>query len=327
MVAFDRSLNHSALRWAASIGLASALALPGLPVAAQPEVSSSPIAATPANCAIQLSVANPNPGDQDIPRSLIMSGTALDSTAASGTGIMQVQAFLGNRDAGGTFVGNAIFDQQPVGGWSLFATIPAHINGGQQMFVYGKSSVSGQEAIVAIPFSVGPELPPADLPEVAQSFCPEVMPPPAPPVAPTPQPTAVAVAPVVPTPAPPTAPTPQPAAPITPPVTAPPPAAIELSISSPDAPPLTFDTTTLSAAAGAQVTVTYTNNEVGVPHNWRLFDSPDSSGPTLATTQIMTGPGAVDSVTFTAPTQAGNYFFWCDVHPSIMTGDLVVGTP
>jgi plastocyanin len=109
-------------------------------------------------------------------------------------------------------------------------------------------------------------------------------------------------------------------------VAAPPPApaAVQLSISSPNAPPLTFNTTTLAAPAGAPVTVTYTNDEVGVPHNWHLFNGPDSSAPTLAATQIMPGPAAVDAVSFTAPTQTGNYFFWCDVHPTIMTGTFMV---
>jgi plastocyanin len=87
---------------------------------------------------------------------------------------------------------------------------------------------------------------------------------------------------------------------------------------------LTFDTNTLTASAGASVTVTYTNNEAGVPHDWHAFNGPDSSAGTLAATQIITGPGTSDSVTFTAPTQTGNYFFWCDVHPTIMTGTLVV---
>ena len=102
------------------------------------------------------------------------------------------------------------------------------------------------------------------------------------------------------------------------------PAAVQLSISSPNAPPLTFNTTTLAAPAGAPVTVTYTNDEVGVPHNWHLFNGPDSNAPTLAATQIMPGPAAVDAVSFTAPTQTGNYFFWCDVHPTIMTGTFMV---
>jgi plastocyanin len=169
------------------------------------------------------------------------------------------------------------------------------------------------------------------VPDTAQSFCPAVMPVAAT-ASPTGQPTAPAIPTIVPTaqPAPtliPTAvPAPPPAAPANPPVAAPAPApaAVQLSISSPEAPPLTFDTTTLDAPAGAPVTVTYTNDAVGIPHNWHLFNGPDSSAATIAATQIMPGPGAVDSVSFTAPTQAGSYFFWCDVHPTIMTGDLVV---
>jgi plastocyanin len=103
-----------------------------------------------------------------------------------------------------------------------------------------------------------------------------------------------------------------------------PPAAIQLSISAPSAPPLTFDTTTLMATAGAPVTVTFTNDS-DLPHNWHVFDGPNSSAPSLAETQIMTGPGAVASVDFTAPTQPGNYFYWCDVHgPAMTTGNLVV---
>jgi plastocyanin len=300
-------------------------------------VQTSPIAATPANCVIQLSVANPNPGNQEIPRSLIMSGTALDGTATSGTGISRIQAFVGNRDAGGTIIGTAAFTPGPgalPGAWSLTATIPTNISGGQQMFVYGLSSVSGQEAMVSIPIVISEAQATPTVPNTAQSFCPAVMAPTAPAalaVATPPQPTVSAI-PAVATPTPqpeapaipPVAtPTPQPA-PANPPVAVPPPAATQLSISSPNTPPLSFDTTTLTAPAGASVTVTYTNNEIGVSHNWHVFNGPDSSAPTLATTQLITGPGTMDRVTFNAPAQTGNYFFWCDVHPTIMTGTLVL---
>jgi hypothetical protein len=117
---YDRFPNGSSLRWAASFGLALALALQTAPVAAQQLVQTSPIAATPADCAIQLSVAKPSAGDQEIPRSLVMSGTALDGTTTSGTGIAQVQAFLGDRAAGGTFIGAASFAPSGglLGAWS-----------------------------------------------------------------------------------------------------------------------------------------------------------------------------------------------------------------
>jgi plastocyanin len=346
-------LPNSRLNWAASFGLAVALAIPASTATAQGQEQTSPLAATQANCAIQLSVANPTPGDQEVPHSLMMSGSALDRTAPSGTGISQIQAFLGNRDAGGTFVGTGASDQSVgiPGAWSLTVSIPPNIGGGQEMFVYGTSSVSGKEAFVSIPIVVGEALTDVNGSDAAGSFCPSVMPAatptPQPVAAPTPPPAAAPVNPPVAAPTPPAvpanppvaaptppaapvnppvaAPTPT-AAPANPPVAAPPPAPIQLSISSPAANPLSFDTATLTAAAGAQVALTFTNNS-DQPHNWHVFNGPDANAPSIAATQIMTGPGAVDTAQFTAPTQAGSYFFWCDVHQNIMTGDLVVGTP
>jgi outer membrane protein assembly factor BamB/plastocyanin len=96
-----------------------------------------------------------------------------------------------------------------------------------------------------------------------------------------------------------------------------------LSISSPVSPPLSFDTTTLTVAAGAHVTLSYTNDSP-IAHNWDLFDGPDAGSPSVASTPIISGPGATQTVEFTAPTQSGSYFFRCDVHPTIMSGHLVV---
>jgi plastocyanin len=324
---FTQALVRSGLRCATVVGLIVAMALPSVPATAQPP--SVPAASTQADCAIQLSVANPTPGDQEVPRSLEMSGTAMDATATSGTGISQVQVFLGSRDLGGEFIGSTPI----VGGatgvpgfWSITTNIPANVSGGQSLFVYGISSVSDQQAFVAIPVVVGESLTGISVSDTAQSFCPAIMPAAtATPVAPVATPTSAPAA-TTPTPVPPTPVPAAPPAPVNPPVPAPPPAAaaVMLTISSPASPPLSFDTTMLSATAGSQVTVTYTNNEPGVPHDWHVFNGPDSSSPTLASTQIITGPGTTDSVTFTAPTQTGNYFFWCDVHPTIMTGTLVI---
>jgi plastocyanin len=86
---------------------------------------------------------------------------------------------------------------------------------------------------------------------------------------------------------------------------------------------LGFDPTTLTAAAGAEVTVQYTNDST-LPHNWHLFDGPDTTGASIAQTPVNTGPGNVSTVQFTAPTQPGSYYFQCDIHPTIMTGQLVV---
>jgi hypothetical protein len=180
-----RFAERRCLRWAAGLGLAVSLALPTLPVAAQPEVTSGTNGSTASNCAIQLSVANPSPGNQEIPFNLIMSGSAMDQTAKTGTGISRVEAFLGNRDAGGTFIGQADLTQPqigPPGTWSLSASFPDTAIGGQNIFVYALSSVSGQEAVVMIPIAFGSV--PTDLvADQGQSFCPMVMAPTSPPTA------------------------------------------------------------------------------------------------------------------------------------------------
>jgi plastocyanin len=96
---------------------------------------------------------------------------------------------------------------------------------------------------------------------------------------------------------------------------------VTLEISTPD--DTKFDKDTLNAAAGAQVTLTYTNNS-DLPHNFHLFNGGDASGDTIAMTDVKTGPNDVEKVTFTAPTTPGKYFYHCDVHPQQMTGFLVV---
>jgi outer membrane protein assembly factor BamB/plastocyanin len=86
---------------------------------------------------------------------------------------------------------------------------------------------------------------------------------------------------------------------------------------------LSFNTAELSATAGAKVTLTYTNTST-IPHNWHLFDGGDGSSPSIAATSIKAGPNDVETISFTVPSAAGRYFFRCDVHPTLMTGFLVV---
>ena len=87
--------------------------------------------------------------------------------------------------------------------------------------------------------------------------------------------------------------------------------------------PLVFNPATLTAAAGATVTVNYTNNS-NLPHNIHFFSGTDSSAPSLGASTVGTGPGDAQTVTFTAPTTPGDYFFWCDVHQNAMKGTLHV---
>ncbi len=87
--------------------------------------------------------------------------------------------------------------------------------------------------------------------------------------------------------------------------------------------PLAYNPGTLDAAAGATVTVNYTNNS-NLPHNIQFFNGRDSSAPSLGASTVGTGPNNAQTVSFTAPTTPGDYFFWCDVHQNAMKGLLHV---
>ena len=114
------------------------------------------------------------------------------------------------------------------------------------------------------------------------------------------------------------------------PTPAPPPPAtattgLMLRISSPDQSANTTSFSTLTAPPGVRVTLIYTNN-TPLPHDWHLFDGSGALASTIVKTAIITGPDATTSVTFTTPSQPGNYYFQYDVHP-FMNGFLVVKKP
>lgn len=98
---------------------------------------------------------------------------------------------------------------------------------------------------------------------------------------------------------------------------------LTLNVHTPEGERLIFEPDRLEAAAGTEVTVVYLNDSA-LPHNIHFFDSADRSGDTLGQTEIVTGPGAEQEVSFTTPAESGEYFFVCDVHPD-MTGTLVIG--
>jgi plastocyanin len=89
-------------------------------------------------------------------------------------------------------------------------------------------------------------------------------------------------------------------------------------------PTIKFDKDTITVKAGSQVTLRFTNSDTGVPHNWAAYTDSTASTPIPgAKTATCTGP-CEEQITFTAPSQPGDYFFRCDVHPTVMTGTLVV---
>ncbi len=82
-----------------------------------------------------------------------------------------------------------------------------------------------------------------------------------------------------------------------------------------------FDKSELTAKAGTQVTVTY-DNKSDIIHDIRFFNGPDAKSPSLAATKL--GKNDSQTITFTAPSTPGKYFFHCDAHPTLMTGFLIV---
>lgn len=82
-----------------------------------------------------------------------------------------------------------------------------------------------------------------------------------------------------------------------------------------------FDTDTITVPAGADVTIQFRNEDLGIPHNVAVYDS-SARTEQIFVGEIITGPAEI-TYTFTAPSEPGTYYFQCDVHPS-MNGDFIV---
>jgi len=82
----------------------------------------------------------------------------------------------------------------------------------------------------------------------------------------------------------------------------------------------TFTPGTISIAAGAPVTVSFRNDDSGIPHGVDV--AKNASDTPIARATVITG---VSRTTFTIPAlPAGTYAIWCPVHPR-MTATLAVG--
>jgi len=82
-----------------------------------------------------------------------------------------------------------------------------------------------------------------------------------------------------------------------------------------------FSTETITVRAGAEVTIEFDNRDDGTPHNVSVYMDASAS-EAIFIGEIITGPAEI-TYTFTAPETPGNYFFRCDVHPS-MHGAFIV---
>ncbi len=99
---------------------------------------------------------------------------------------------------------------------------------------------------------------------------------------------------------------------------------------------LSFEQRAVRVVAGTPVTLTLDNQDTGIPHNIEFFQGTTAgeggylSGCTAGCaddgsevrTEVTSGP-SVHEFTFTAPA-AGQYAFWCVVHPTTMRGVLYV---
>lgn len=84
----------------------------------------------------------------------------------------------------------------------------------------------------------------------------------------------------------------------------------------------TFSTARIEVAAGARVTIEIANND-GAPHNFSVYTD-EGALEEIYVGDTFTGPDKTQTEEFDAPSEPGDYFFRCDVHPATMTGTLAV---
>jgi len=82
-----------------------------------------------------------------------------------------------------------------------------------------------------------------------------------------------------------------------------------------------FDKNNITVPAGANVTMVFDNKDA-VPHNVAIYTTPAAT-EVIFKGEIITGPKTI-TYNFMAPATPGDYFFRCDVHPTVMTGTFTV---
>lgn len=84
-----------------------------------------------------------------------------------------------------------------------------------------------------------------------------------------------------------------------------------------------FNTAEIDVPAGATVVVSLDNEDTGF-HNVAFYTAKDTKTAIGTAMDLFKGPNITKTITITAPTTPGTYYFQCDVHPETMNGAFVV---
>jgi plastocyanin len=84
---------------------------------------------------------------------------------------------------------------------------------------------------------------------------------------------------------------------------------------------MSFDKKTITVPAGADVNVNFTNADSGVQNNFSVYKD-DTAKEAIFQGDPVTGPDST-TYSFTAPGDAGTYYFRSDNHPA-MNGQFIV---
>jgi hypothetical protein len=83
-----------------------------------------------------------------------------------------------------------------------------------------------------------------------------------------------------------------------------------------------FDKEVLEVAAATDITVTFNNNDSGVPHDFTVWDGAEAGkGKEVTATGTVAG-GASKDAKFTSPAAGETWAFNCTIHPASMFGTI-----